>query len=272
MKACLIAPAPDLEKYVDEHADHHLVLAHLLQLPGYAAFYAKRAIKYGEYVILDNSAKELGQGVPVDDLLEMAQAIGASEVVLPDVLFNEYATLAATEAALKHLLRIRREWDRPLTTHLDSLNFAIVPQGETLGEWLTCLWSLLNLCDAYGLRNDQVVINVPYHCDHRFPNGGLEKCLQEAGQYGQTIHFLGLPRKLRSVRKIRESGVHIRSIDSSRPFVYGKSGLAMMGLNGLQPPYPNRGEDFFTASTDVRHDEVVWHNIRLFRELVGDES
>lgn len=80
---CIIAPTAYLEKYA-VLSNKHLVLAHLVEADEtYANFY-KRMRDRGDYIIMDNSAFELGESYAPDKLIELAGRCGANAIVLPD--------------------------------------------------------------------------------------------------------------------------------------------------------------------------------------------
>lgn len=80
---CIIAPTAYLEKYA-VLSNKHLVLAHLVEADEtYASFY-KRMRDRGDYIIMDNSAFELGESYAPDKLIELAGRCGANAIVLPD--------------------------------------------------------------------------------------------------------------------------------------------------------------------------------------------
>ena len=72
----LICPTKYLEDFAVQ-SPYHLVLTHkVFEDPAYAEFYKSRA-KLGEFITLDNSSYEVGDGVFTnDDLLEALREVG----------------------------------------------------------------------------------------------------------------------------------------------------------------------------------------------------
>ena len=274
MRACLIVPVPDLRTYVDRGATHHLMLAHLWDIPGYVNFYAERA-ELGDYIMIDNGAKELGVGLGLNELLGMAKQVGAKEVVLSDVRYEGPATE-------------QRGWEQLqwLTTHEGSCDYELagrpriqmVPQGRTPTDWYACLINLLTAYDwcrdsMPGRPMEEPVIAVAYHYEHMF-EGGLRFLLDTPEVRGRDVHLLGWARALRPLRGLAEEYGNLRSVDSSRPIVYGKGGLTCTsGWPDYNPmPYPGRDPNYFTESIPGEHYAIVKDNIRFFRAWAGDPA
>lgn len=268
MKAALIPPTPDLVRFVDSHATYHLALSHLFDSPSgeaYQAFYRERAHR-GDFITLDNGAKENGHGETLTKTLYRAKQIGAKEVVLPDAIKDKGKTLDATKNALMWLNSNdgRQAYDRAGAPRL-----MIVPQGATRNEWKDCLYELyahatatLNLLDL----ENHLTVGVPYHYNHLFQGGLLELLsLGVTDLSGIEVHLLGWVRDLGTLAIVRDNFPTIRSVDSSRPFVYAKHGM----LCG-EGPYPKRDEDYFEEPIQERFEDTVHANIGFFRNFAGD--
>jgi hypothetical protein len=79
-------------KYLKFTTGHYaLSLAHLYRDKRYARFFQKLH-NIGHYVILDNAAYEQPVPMSMDALWELVEYYGASELVLPDVLRDTFAT------------------------------------------------------------------------------------------------------------------------------------------------------------------------------------
>jgi hypothetical protein len=92
-----------------------------------------RLAKRGHFSIIDNGAAE-GDQLPFEQVVTVANQVGADEIIMPDVLFDGKATLKATTdpTALSMVPPIRR---------------MVVPQGNSWEEWEECLVSLLMTID-----------------------------------------------------------------------------------------------------------------------------
>ncbi len=80
-KIATIVPLAHLDEL--RYDDYLMALAHAAQTRDYMDFYKARAGE-GRYVILDNSAVELGKPMDFATYLGLAMEMGASEIVLPD--------------------------------------------------------------------------------------------------------------------------------------------------------------------------------------------
>lgn len=274
MKTCLICPIPDLEKYVDRGATHHLLLSHLFSIPGYLAFYQRRVMEFGDYVMIDNSAKEYGEGVGLKRLLEQAIAVGAQEVVLSDVRYRFADTVVKGQKELSWL-STDEGWSLYQKAMMPRL--MIVPQGADMKEWRRCLHHLLAAVDDTFYAKTSMfrppVVGVAYHYDHLF-DLGIKALLELPEVKKYTVHLLGWPRALKPLYQVSDRFTNIRSVDSSRPFVYAKSGLeCTIGFPSYDArPYPSRDKHFFTAPISPSYHEIVSKNIAYFRRCASDRA
>lgn len=263
MRTCLICPVPSLDKYVDEKADHHLLLAHLLDDPRYVEFYRARS-ESGDYVILDNGAKELGAGLGMKLLLEGAQKVKAKEVVLTDVRYRAAETVRAAQTGLAWLMSLK---GREAYEAAGFPKLMLVPQGKTPMQWFDCLAALLtfsNDCMAIIDEMPEPCVAYAYHYDHMF-RGGLPKLIA-FGRPSFDIHLLGWTRRLGVLAHIAEQFPEIRSVDSGRPFSYAKAGIACTH----EAENPGRDENFFTEPIPDDRDKLVRANIATFRQYAQD--
>lgn len=270
MLTCLICPVPDLERFVDRGATHHLMLAHLFEIPGYVTFYRKRVELYDDYVIVDNGAKENGTGLGLKRVLELGSLVGAKEVVLSDVRYKGPETIASGRADLEWLVTPE---GRLAYEAAGRPRLMIVPQGADPFEWEDCLVQLTNMTEnALATVFDMYqppVIGAAYHYDHLF-DGGINTILDKI-RHGLTIHMLGWPRALRPLMQAAEK-YDIRTVDSSRSFVYGKHGVECHSgyPDYLASPYPSRDAGFFTDPIPPEHYDTVKANISTFRRWAQD--
>jgi hypothetical protein len=267
MRTCLIPPVPDLDRFIDRSHDHHLVLSHLIDdHPRYANFYSKRAHAYGDYVILDNGAKELGSGLGLETLLQHAIRIGAKEVVLSDTRYNAESTIELGKRELQWLVDFE---GRAMYEAADKPRIMIVPQGGNPREWERCLEELLLMTQSTlelidGFRPP--VVAVAYHYDHMFSDGLLPLVAKVPKEL--DIHLLGWTRQLETLSVVSEQfPERVRSVDSSRPFVY-----AMKGLLAGRGTYPTRGSRYFETTVPMEYDHIARGNITMFKCFAHDWS
>lgn len=269
MHTCLICPVPSLSTFIDETCHHHLLLAHLDSIPGYVEFYRSRS-ECGDYVIVDNGAKENGSGLEIDSVLEFGMKVKAKEIVLTDVKFEAKETVEAGRDSL-YWLRDHQEVYR----RAGSPRIMVVPQGQTPEEWYWCFQRLMDFIHYYRYFEipsmPAPTVGFAYHYDHLFKLGLidlLELAQPRIRSEGAQIHLLGWTRNLQTLEKISRVYTEIRSVDSGRPFSYGKAGLA----TAPAVTNPGRDEEFFTEPIPGECEDLVRFNINTFREYARDES
>lgn len=269
MKTCLIAPIPDLDRFVSDHFKHHLLLDHLFDIPGwgetYAQFYKRRSHE-GDFVTIDNGAKEHAQGVGLAQLLRRARQVEANEVVVADVRFCGRESLAASAAEL-HALRtnLRDEYEQAGQPQL-----MLVPHGETPIDWRNCMFGLETIAEHVLAEIDGPMfsLGIPYAYAHYYEPGVYLELIRAAVARvtEANVHLLGWPRELEILMNVTDEFPRIRSIDSSRPIVYAQAGEYARST----VEYPGRRINYFTTSTPFECSELVEENIRIFKAFALD--
>lgn len=242
MQVAVILPIPLLESGIVP-STYHLCLTQLvLQHPSYRRYYHERS-RAGDFVILDNSAHERGEGEEVEALKAAAELVKPSEIVLPDVLSDAHRTVLRSESAIPHL------W-------VMGIPYMVVPQGRNFDEWRWCLDELLKLDpDTIGISKDFEVWDL----------WGLVPLIEYAAQFQKPLHLLGWGRRPALLSLYSKVGKDlIRGTDSAKPAVYAREGIRLPDNLDLIPPYPGRPADFFTVDGIDR--ETLEHNINVFRE------
>ena len=218
-----IVPQKHLELLKNDK--YHMILAQLYDAPGmeqYTHFY-KEEIKYYAYTILDNGAAE-GQPMPIATLVDKAERLHASEIVLPDSYKNCKETLEWHTNAIEYLLGYYG------CAENIPFNLMIVPQGTDETEWFMCAKALLS---QYG---DIIhTIGIPKHLVNTFGNRdarlGAIKMLHDNPEIeleNYDIHLLGCwttPLEILTIAKVAEQGdiPMVRSCDSALAYVYARN-------------------------------------------------
>lgn len=221
MQAATIVPQTYLHLIEDQ--SYHLALAHLLWEEGYEAytdFYHKQAMA-GKFVILDNGLIE-GNPRPIEELVDKAAQLGASEMVLPDVFQNGYATLMATYDALKFAR----------STAPEGLRLGAVAQGSTMLEVIECAEELLDfnidtlyipkVVTSFGGANGRLFV--------------LEQIQEKLGN--RAVHLLGCwdtPMELKTIENYTRAGKikSVRGVDSAIAYVHSRAGIGI--YDGARP-------------------------------------
>lgn len=219
MKVATILPQNYLHLTADD--DYFMCLGHLINEPGYeqyTKFFADRA-KEGKYVIMDNGVIE-GNQRPIQELAEKAMSIGASEMIVTDVFRDCNATLEAISRDLKVL------------NNVPHPHVMLVPQGNTLDEWVFCAHQLIKRFGTYDFT-----IGVPKVLSDIGGRDGRIAALYKLCEVcpvakHKTAHLLGCwtsPLEILMLDKIQDSGSRclpkLRGVDSAIPFVFARAGL-----------------------------------------------
>ena len=134
----VISPVSDLKPML--LGDRIFALAHLwVQFPHYREFIMNEKSK-GKFITLDNSAAERAL-VTEDVLIDICKQLMPDEVIAPDVLFDQQATIIN---AIEFRKRMEKEG------LLNKIDIFFCPQGQTKKDWI----------EAYKWGIEQRWINV----------------------------------------------------------------------------------------------------------------
>jgi len=163
---------------------------------------------HGDFIMVDNGAAE-GELVLNETLIDIAEAVSADEVVLPDVLRDSSGTLSRSTAS--SIL-----WAIPHTKRV------IVPQGRNWSEWIACLENLLSRCNPATIGVAKWLEELP---------GGRKKALeiiyQRRYHHRCRIHLLGAARDF--MTEMRELNFpFVRSMDTALPLAHAQVPEIMM--------------------------------------------
>lgn len=251
MRLANIIPPPWTEKF--PRGEFQMILAHwVLEYPEYATL-AKKASQKGIFTLLDNGAFE-GAQAETGALARAANACGATEVVLPDVMGNPTETLKRSWAALGQV---------------SSYSVVFVPQGKDVDEWTRCLdawitkWELSQWKDDYKLT-----LGIATPKDPPAPPvfRAREECLCVAATYDYPLHMLGVGSisefALRQLEVARRLGV--RSVDTSLAFALGAHGH-LLTASTKKVPLGDRHQ-YDTLSVASQH--LIRLNVAILEDWV----
>lgn len=228
-----------------------IIASHCLANESYRKFYAgysriednKRPSK-----VLDNGAFELGASIDPRKYLELVQEIAPRIVVLPDVVNDVDATIAATKEFLDTV------WE-PTGMIDKAAGLMGVLQGQSPTDYLKCL-------DFYFENPDLEYIGVPYHLFYRPKFIRKYEIDKRCRDQGVSIHILGLPNpfEIIELREIPE----VVSLDTSLPVVSAKFNRRLWHMRWKSErldieevhPYPN----------------LVRQNIGFLKSLCDEDS
>lgn len=245
MKVGLI-PARGLENYA-LLSRFHLVLAipELMARRAYSGMY-KRAVRLGDYVVLDNGAAE-DRHVDEFTLCQTAEDLGCQELVLPDVMYRAKQTVNAVT--------------RFLSSHPNGMVKMAVAQGVLMHDlqWCVSKYSDMPGVDVVGLPRHLVTTTGKAATRIELANW-IERSYPGRFQ----VHLLGTnPAWLKEVAAAAKYAAHIRSVDTSLPFNYALAGKVLRNA-GAQVARP---EGYFDQDWSGHIDaRILRDNIQFLME------
>ena len=248
-----IAPIPLMDMLMHPEQPIWLALMHLMEDPFYGQFY-QTASDHGHFVILDNSQHE-GFHYDIQNLVRVAETIGASEIILPDAIEDGRGTVDKAREAFALMVL-----DRETHNTVEGLrpSFQLVPHGKTVTEWIKCLHDLVAL---YGkikkstpkLFTKPLTIGFPAQYAYNvFDQGDLLFVITElefhAKKHGTNAHILGWDRSPWDHVPWLIERFPFRSVDTSKMFSFALY---------EDEPYANRtrGSGFFER--DFTQTEIL---------------
>jgi len=204
---------PKYFRLQDQVSQCYLVLAH--ELERNKEYYdAIMHRDYKKFMLLDNSAYEVGESADCSSLIQLAKDLSPDAIVLPDVMYDMEATIERTEDFLSKTHTTKYfEQERP--------RLMGVPQGRTLEEWLECFCHFYRDPRIHWIGISFLVVERCFSSTTRtsgvYPNRLF--CLRMLSSLGLTdkpVHLLGLgdPAELREYREMS----FVKSCDSSVAF------------------------------------------------------
>ncbi len=237
MKAATILPTNYLNLIADK--PFHMALAHLVgKDKKYTDFYRAEADK-GAFVVMDNGVIE-GDQQNIKTILDKANLIHASEIILPDVYMDCEKTLANSYEALNYIK------DNSLAA---GIRLMVVPQGKSLVEWLQCAELLLDgPFDTIGIPKVLTKIggrDARLNVLMELKNRDNEKLKN------REIHLLGCwenPIECTMIAKAEEAGAipPVRGVDSAIAYVYARENMLI-----CDGPRPTGAIDFNAKDADI---------------------
>jgi len=180
----------------------HLVIAPFLeQNEDYAQFYTET----DGYIIVDNGAYEMGKSCDFGIVIDQAKEIGASEIVLPDVIMDREKSLELIDEAY-HLLS---------SNEMKDFKFMCALQGKDINDVFKYYFDVIHL-----IAID--VIAFPVWMDRKWGiRAALTKYLRPEIYDEYEIHMLGLTRP----DQVLTCDPKVRSADSSLAWRLASRGI-----------------------------------------------
>jgi hypothetical protein len=212
MKLALITDPKGFTVVNNLELSYHLVLAQYVRNdPKYADYYKDRK-STGDFIMLDNGAAE-NVKLDLHELRTASEILNPDEIILPDVLFDSEATFKASTHP-------------DVTTSIPAVKRAVVPQGNTFDEWISCAKRLITAIEFRTLC-------IPKHTE-RF-EGGRVRILKEIESWKwhehYTVHLLGVwGSPIEEIRRNYEAAPWVRGIDTAAPFAWAQHGVDITEL------------------------------------------
>lgn len=254
MKIAHICPTACMPLFLREKETYHLVLvSQVLASPMYASFYARARLR-GDFVILDNDAYEVGKSCDLNMLIDAAQRINPSMVVLPDDLTAD--GLTTTRLALDGL-------DSLMAVFPPTIQYMAVPHGRNPRDYINCARKLATYADAA----DKITCIGIYK--NLSKDLGIQRTsiVRELNAFPIAIHLLGLTNNLAEIQ-IPFMRQRVLGMDTCR---FVQQGLRSIHELPWIPPaqYDGRAPGYFGIPIPERHDsaiDVTFSNIAVWRD------
>ncbi len=243
-KVATIVPKAHLNLTKDDTL--FMALVHVaVQDADYVKFFEDRAAE-GKYVILDDSAIELGEPISFWRMLEVAQQMDASEIVLPDYFRDNERTFEATKAALE----VAQQQGYTGAT-------MACPHGKTKADWLDCARKLL------GLAIDTLGISYRYTSLWDSRRAPIQALMPELLDTNTRVHLLGSDvYPAVEVYPLLKLQV-VRGVDSARASVFAKHQIFM-------EPYMERPPRTVDFLLDKYEPKLITTNVNRWRRWCVD--
>jgi len=246
MRAAIICPTSMLRWVQEEFNPHlHLVLAQVyLQDREYADFFKARRV-WGDDIILDQGAAELGAAIDEELIMKVAEDLRPTIVVAPDVIHNGFETVLRTGTFIEKYEAQLRSW---------GVKIMAVPQGENPAIYLSCfmLFNTSSKIDWLGISKF-----------HPADFGNRAKLLSSLEEFvTKPCHLLGV-------------GGLVSDLVEEREFEFAKANdtakaikLALQGLTLAEGDKRKPVKDYFGCT--LPNQELVRQNIKEYLEVSND--
>ncbi|MDW4907815.1 hypothetical protein RB628_21285 [Streptomyces sp. ADMS] len=254
----VIAPPAYLDAFVAQESAliHHVAAQHVLSDPAYRSFFRHEAQR-GAEIIVDNGVFDLGHALSAPDLIEAARAVGAREIILPDVMGDGPATMKASDEAAREIHDLS-----------DDFRLCAVVHAADDEEWLRCYdhFASSDYVGAIALPASRRPAPEEQLCRTRWT---ATRYLEGNGMVEERIVYrlLGLGRT--GHLELLEQREHewIASVDGAAPVILGAMGIAMLPGGPYEKPSTPRIENLGPIPED-RFD-LIRRNITVVREAAG---
>ncbi|MGW7433254.1 hypothetical protein ACWGIN_27405 [Streptomyces sp. NPDC054861] len=254
----VIAPPAYLDVFVAQEPArvHHAAAQRVLSDTGYRAFFRHEAER-GAEIIVDNGLFDLGYALPAADLVEAARAVRAREIILPDVMRDGAATIAASAQAAREI--------RDLS---DGFRLCVVLHAADDEEWLRTYdhFASSDYVGAIALPASRRPASEEQLCRTRW---AATRYLEDRGMVEERIVYrlLGLGRT--GHLELIEQREHewIASVDGAAPVILGAMGIELLPGGPYEKPSTPHIEHL--GPIPQERFDLIRRNIAVVRESAG---
>ena len=231
-KLALIAPISMLG--LTERTDYQLALPHLIETNStYRRHYIELGRDPQQYIIMDNGEAEGQNNFSHAQLLQLANMIGADEVVAPDTMKDSADTIRRSDAFLK--------WYSDIFGAV-AIPVGIVLQGETYQELLDTLTHFVNSEYVNMIKTFYLPRHLIDTLSNEEPNplARIEVAekfepILRAGKF--DLHFLGANSHASyEAYDLARAVPWVRGIDTSMPYNYALANKAVTSSLAINRP------------------------------------
>ena len=255
---------PDVE-FFTQFVDYDFLLAHkVFDDERYKEFFKKST----RYKIMDNSAFELPEPLPLDKIVEAAVLTDSHEIVIPDVIGDPKASMEEVENCLKLLADDGINNDNSIAKAVrdNNLKIAAVVQGNTIEEWLSYFKALSNMdrvdrvCIPFALKFVERESKTQTQMDSRLL---LTSIIDREKLYNpnKKYHLLGCSNPIEM--KYQSQYSWIDTLDTSSPIQQAVCGNMYDSALGV-PEKDKTKVDFDYKLSDAEID-IACYNIGMLK-------
>lgn len=221
MKLAIVTPPHGFPAIDEVGLGYHMALGQYLLTDSAYRDYYRSLGKRGHFIIVDNGAAE-NNTPPFHEVVEAANYVLASEIILPDVINDSEATLAAL-------------FDSNALGLVPAHKRFVVPQGKTLAEWFNCFGEINN-----GIRERCGLTDISFATlgiSKYFPKGrkGILDSLYNAmppWEQSFNVHMLGMVgMPYKEMRDILRNYSWVRGIDTGAPIAWAQAHSVLSDMN-----------------------------------------
>lgn len=261
MKYAPILPGKFAIRYSDRLlpviGDYHLVLSkELTRTSEYFRFYKALGL-LGHEIILDNCAYEDGKGDSIENLLELGDAINATQICLPDSRFNRDETLRAIYNTLDRVSELGM---------LGKIGLYAVPQGDSCETYTSCYLEISKIKEIDGIG---IIEESGSVCGDSSRDMLLDRFYNNSWIVDKKYHLLGMEDQISNLQYYNKRMFSFATgMDSVKPIVFGLNNVALSKWPDY--PYMHRPKDYFLIDEVNKYQlEIILANILQTKSMLG---